>query len=315
VRGESLKPYYEHGGVTIYHGDCREVLPRLTNGGGIGAVVTDPPYGVRGDSWDAMLPEEFAAFTMGWLSDARFFDCELLTFGTWDSPLKMLCDLLFPRVRVLVWDKPIGSQYAGSSERGLWFSHEIILHCYSHSPKSFQVAALIKQAREAAGMSRGAVDIAVRGKKTGLCFRWEEAACLPTPEQAQQLAHILNLDGEFSSALLSAYGERADKAAGRDVLSYRTECGNLHPCEKPLGLMVELVRLSEGKICDPFMGSGTTLVAAKKLGRAVVGVELDERYCEIAAKRLSQEVFDFGDAGCDAPALRVEGPAGDVRET
>lgn len=71
----------------------------------------------------------------------------------------------------------------------------------------------------------------------------------------------------------------------------------VHPTQKPTTLITRIIKDWAGEcdtILDPFMGSGTTLRAAKDLGRKAIGIEIEERYCEIAAKRLAQEVLDFG---------------------
>lgn len=80
-----------------------------------------------------------------------------------------------------------------------------------------------------------------------------------------------------------------------DVWRIPFETGTEHPAPFPLKLAVRAISSTNAQtVLDPFMGSGTTLRAAKDLGRKAIGIELSERYCEIAAKRLSQEVLDFG---------------------
>lgn len=82
-------------------------------------------------------------------------------------------------------------------------------------------------------------------------------------------------------------GKRAGRAENR------TFC---HPSQKPVEVMTWCVAETTGVVLDPFMGSGTTLRAAKDLGRRAIGVEIEERYCEIAAERMAQGAFDFGEA-------------------
>ena len=71
--------------------------------------------------------------------------------------------------------------------------------------------------------------------------------------------------------------------------------GKFHPTQKPVSLMHWCLGFTTGTVADPFAGSGSTLIAARNLGRKAIGVELEERYCEIIARRLDQMCLDLGE--------------------
>ena len=79
-----------------------------------------------------------------------------------------------------------------------------------------------------------------------------------------------------------------------DVIHHPIPSCRSHPTEKPVGLMRDILAPNAGEsILDPFMGTGATLIAAADLGRRAVGIEVEEKYCKIAADRLSQKLLDF----------------------
>lgn len=194
-----MKPYYEEGGIVIYHGDCREILPTLPK---VDLVLTDPPYGIgiaanpvrqkfAKQKWDDIVPSVetvnavLASGTTAIIWGGNYFD-------------------LPPSKCFLVWDK-----------------------------------------------------------------------CQPE---------------EFSLAMCEQAWTNIDKPAKLfqlRVTSYVKE----HPTEKPVSLMswcLKQVPITPSTVLDPFMGSGTTLVACKQAGIACTGIEREEKYCEIAARRLAQ---------------------------
>jgi site-specific DNA-methyltransferase (adenine-specific) len=100
---------------------------------------------------------------------------------------------------------------------------------------------------------------------------------------------------ELIYVLGSGFSGRRDSGVisgiGYNVVTWATK-GRTHPNEKPVALLRDLIgKCPAGTILDPFMGSGSTLVAAKEAGRRVIGIEIEERYCEVAAQRCSQEVL------------------------
>jgi len=225
-----MKPYYEHAGITIFHGDCREVLPSLV----ADAVVTDPPYGVG-------LAGKRAKQRDGGVTVRQ------LTYGMIDDTEEYVESVVVPVIRELVAHG--GRVALTPGTRCMWLY-----------PKPVDVGCFFS----AAGTGMGS---------------WGFSCCQPILYYGK-CPFLERALGSRPNSLGQTYPNDANEVA--------------HPCAKPLRQwrwLVNRVSLDGETVMDPFMGSGTTLLAAKGLGRNAIGIEIEERYCEIAAKRLQQEVL------------------------
>ena len=221
-----VKPYYDHTGITIYHGDCREILPGLPQ---VDLVLTDPPYdnlthakhlstimdrqelGFESISESCLvkIAERLVSLSAGW------------TIMTCDWRHMLALDKTELLIRFGLWIKPNGAPQFTGDRPGMGWEPIAILH--------------------------------------------------------NKLAKAWNGGGRHG------------------IWTANIECG-LHPTQKPLLLYRKLVKDFSNEsdlVLDPFLGSGTTLVAAKQLGRRAIGIEIEEKYCEIAVKRLAQEILPF----------------------
>jgi len=118
--------------------------------------------------------------------------------------------------------------------------------------------------------------------KYGLGMGGDPYVCWKRDWELVQVANNGKLTGSRESAILKGFDMRPAEF-------------EYHPTQKPVSLLKHLMlKVSGDTILDPFMGSGTTLRAAKDLGRKAIGIEIEERYCEVAVKRLAQEVLPLG---------------------
>lgn len=231
------QPFYARDRMTIWNGDCLDVLPTLPM---VDAVITDPPYMIGissvGDpdakcgTWaDAMNAAtwfaEWYSLCWGRIRDTGY----MATFCNWrtmPTVMRALAMKFIPATSCVVWHK----QWLGTAYKNAFRpTYELIV--VSAKPNA---------------------EIADRCQSDVIEQTWR---------------------------------------AG--------QCGTWHPAEKPQPLVERLIghlTPEGGRVLDPFMGSGTTLIAAKSLGREAIGIEIEQRHCESAVARLRQGVL-FGEAG------------------
>lgn len=248
-----MKPYYDHAGVQIFHGDCREILPQLPKSWCVTCSC-------------AMEDESILAIHLAAKHTVSPFSECVITDPPYDSMTHE------GAIGVSIDFEPLESP-AKTAEFLLRFSSRWCL-----------AFCALEQLGE---YKRGSNGSWVRA---GV---WDRVINMP------QMSGDRPAQGAEGIAIFHPEGKKSWNGGGKAAIwrvPFEERGFKLHPTEKPLRLIKELVGLFSDageSVLDPFMGSGTTLIAAKDLGRRAIGIEIEEKYCEIAAKRLSQEVFYF----------------------
>lgn len=273
-----MKPYYQDKHCTIYHGDSALILPHITH---VDLTVTSPPYdGLR------------AYGGKGW-------DFEAITLGLWN---------VTKAGGVVVW--VVGDQTVEGSETGTSFRQALhfkdALGFRLHDTMIYEKAGVTYPETTRYYPCFEYMFVFSKGAPATFAPLRDKvnswAGQLQSPSRSQR-----KVDGQRE--ISHGAGEHRIHAKGIRSNLWRYSPGFMksakekyifeHPAIFPEELAKDhiLSWSAVGQtVLDPFAGSGTTLRAAKDLNRKAIGIEVEERYCEIAAKRLRQEVFDFGSA-------------------
>ena len=265
-----MKPYYEHAGITIYHGDCREILPNLEP---VDMILTSPPY------------DNLRTYS------GHCFDYKL-TIGPLCNSMK--------NGGVCIWvvgDETKNGSESGTSfrqallflEKGFYLYDTMIYAKNNYIPlthnryeQSFEYMFCFSK-----GIPETFNPIMKKNRGPGTHFKGG------TFRQNKDLSGKRHKDSGVSINSIHPnifFYDVGMKHSTRDEYAFK------HPAIFPEQLAYDQIYSwsnSGDTVLDPMMGSGTALKMAKQLGRKAIGIEIEEKYCEIAARRLSQEVFNF----------------------
>lgn len=240
-------PYWSDGTVTLYHANALELLAEHADQLSADCIVTDPPYGETSLAWDR--------WPSGWPDLAARAASSMWVFGSLRMFLARRDDLAAWKLsQDVVWQKRTGTNFAADRFRRV---HEYAVHWY-------------------------------RGP-------WRDIYKDPQREPGERRERGRLIHRKLPPAHTGAIGANVysygDTRLMRSVIPVPGLRGRaLHPTEKPAGILKPLIGYScpsGGLVLDLFAGSGSTLATARTFGRRAIGIEADERHCEIAARRLS----------------------------
>ena len=249
-------PYYSDGGISIYHGQCTAVLADISTGS-LGGCITDPPYSSGG-----AFRSDRANVDVNTKYSSRTEGLPNFSGDNRDQRGFMLwCSIWMGEVLRVC--EPGAALFAFTDWRQL---------------------PTMTDAIQAGGWNW-----------QGL-FVWDKGQGRPQKNRPTQSVEYLVYG--VSGQVRQGEGEEFVCLPAIVRAKVPPNVDRFHVTEKPVDVIQHVVPLirSGTTILDPFMGSGTTLVAAKNLGRNAIGIEVEERYCEIAAMRLGQGTLDLGGA-------------------
>ena len=258
-----MKPYYETELGKLYHGDCLQIMPEL---GVVDMILCDLPYGTTACKWDTVIP-----FEPLWKEYKRLIKdigvISLTASQPFSSALVMSNIKMFKDE--IIWKKNRLTRYMMAKYMPLR-SHENILMFY----QKIKTYNPIKERRTESSIKRLKYNHEIKTKNTAEVYGG-----------AKNVKQVENRKYKSNDRYL-----RHPTTIIEFNMSH-LESG-LHPTQKPVSLFEYLIKAytNEGyTVLDNCVGSGTTAIACERLNRRWIGIEIEEKYCEIAAKRIEQE--------------------------